>query len=103
MHSKEFESGKVLVYESNGIPQSNPNYFYINLNEYWKKFFDCDYPTEYEFMPGGHFAITKEQLRLRSKAFYGEVLSLLAEDTNSPWNIERLECYMFNPKYTSAL
>ena len=50
-------------------------------------------------MPGGHFAITKQHAQLRSKEFYSKVCNLLLEDENSPWMIERLECYIFNPTY----
>jgi len=47
-------------------------------------------------MPGGHFVITKEQVRMRSKEFYKKIIDLLIEDDNSPWMFERLECYIFN-------
>jgi hypothetical protein len=49
-------------------------------------------------MPGGHFGITKEHAQLRSKEFYKKVCDLLIDDVNAPWMIERLECYIFNPK-----
>jgi len=95
--SKQHGAGNVLVCQSNGQPQdSNPN---INVDKYWDLLFTDEKPTEYEFMPGGHFAITKEHVRLRSKEFYETVCDLLLDDDNAPWMIERLECYIFNPTY----
>jgi hypothetical protein len=94
--SKQHGSGKVLICNSDGSPQdSNPN---INVDFYWKKLFTSDTPNEYEFMPGGHFGITKKHAQLRSKDFYKQIIDLLLQDIHAPWIIERLECYIFNPK-----
>lgn len=96
--SKQHGNGKVLVCQSNGQPQdSNPN---INVDKYWDLLFTVNSkPEEYEFMPGGHFGITREHAQLRSKEFYKRVCDLLLEDESAPWMIERLECYIFNPTY----
>ena len=95
--SKQHGEGKVLACQSNGQPQdSNPN---INVDKYWNLIFTDPKPKEYEFIPGGHFCITKEQVRLRSKQFYETIEDLLLEDDSAPWMIERLECYIFNPTY----
>jgi hypothetical protein len=95
--SKHHCNGNVLICQSNGQPQdSNPN---INVDKYWNSLFSDEKPSEYEFMPGGHFAITKQHAQLRSKEFYSKVCNLLLEDENAPWMIERLECYIFNPTY----
>lgn len=94
--SKQHDKGKVLVCNSNGFPQDlNPN---IDVDLYWKKLFTSSVPNEYEFMPGGHFGITKKHAQLRSKDFYKQIIDLLLQDIYSPWIIERLECYIFNPK-----
>jgi hypothetical protein len=94
--SKQHGKGKVLACLSNGQPQdANPN---IDVDKYWDLLFVDQKPTEYEFMPGGHFGITKEHAQLRSKEFYKKVCNLLIDDVNAPWMIERLECYIFNPK-----
>lgn len=99
--SKQFEQGYVLSCSSNGHPQDrNP---LINVDKYWDILFDEPKPTTYEFMPGGHFAITKEHVRLRSKELYKKITELLVEDQTAPWMIERLECYIFNPKYKTKL
>lgn len=93
--SKHHGNGKVLVCKSNGQPQDgNPN---INVDKYWDLLFTDQKPEEYEFMPGGHFGITKEHAHKRSKQFYKKVVDLLLEDDTAPWMIERLECYIFNP------
>jgi hypothetical protein len=87
--------GRVLICQSNGAPQdSNPN---IDVDRYWNRFFNQAPPTQYEFIPGGHFGITKEHAKLRSKEFYKHVADFLLEEDVAPWIIERLECYIFNP------
>ena len=99
--SLQFGSGNVLTCSSNGSPQDrNP---LIDVNKYWGIIFEGDCPPNYEFIPGGHFTITKEQARLRSRELYKQICDLLIEDNNAPWMIERLECYIFNPKYTTKL
>lgn len=89
--------GKVLICNSNGFPQdSNPN---INVDKYWSLFFkQVPPPAEYQFMPGGHFGLTREHAQLRSKEFYKKIVDFLLEEDVAPWIIERLECYIFNPK-----
>jgi hypothetical protein len=94
--SYQFGNGFVISCYSNGFPQDlNPN---INVDKYWRLLFSDIHspPPMYEFMPGGHFVITKEQVRMRSKEFYKKIIDLLIEDDNSPWMFERLECYIFN-------
>jgi hypothetical protein len=93
--SRQHGGGRVLICKSNGFPQdSNPN---INVDKYWKMLFTDTHPDEYEFMPGGHFGITKEHVHKRSKEFYKKVVDFLLEEDIAPWIIERLECYIFNP------
>jgi hypothetical protein len=95
--SIQFVYGNVISCLSNGYPQdTNPK---INVDKYWDILFDCEKPNTYEFMPGGHFAITKQQVLTRSKEFYKKIVDLLAEDEIAPWIIERLECYIFNENY----
>lgn len=99
--SQQFGSGRVLSCLGNGHPQDhNPN---INVDKYWGILFDCNKPSLYEFIPGGHFGITKGHVRLRSREFYKKVTELLIEDDNAPWMIERLECYIFDPKFKTIL
>lgn len=101
--SQHFNKGFVLQCLSNGHPQDlNPN---INVDKYWKILFSNQHnpPPFYEFMPGGHFVITKEHAKIRSKEFYNQIINLLIEDENCPWMMERLECYIFNKNFKTNL
>ena len=99
--SQQFGHGRVLACLSNGHPHDhNPN---IDVDKYWDILFDHTKPNYYEFMPGGHFGITKDHIRLRSRELYRKITELLVDDQTSPWMIERLECYIFNSKYKTIL
>lgn len=99
--STQHGNGKVLICQSNGLPQDkNPK---INVNHYWSKLFHDNRPPLYEFIPGGHFAVTKKSVMIRPKEFYGKVIKLLENDEAAPWMIERLECYIFNKNYKVKL
>jgi len=101
--SQHHDIGKIIVCNSYGEPQARLGTFNINMDKAWGDFFTNEIPNMYEFMPGGHFGITKEHARLRTRNFYKQVVDLLSTDVDSPWVIERLECYMFNPKYKTKL
>ena len=93
--SNHHGNGNVLTCDNYGAPQdSNP---LIDMKRYWNRFFNSDPPNNYEFMPGGHFAVTKEHARLRSQEYYYSICKFLQEEEVAPWIIERLECYIFNP------
>lgn len=96
--SVQLGRGHALMCNSNGYPQDhNPN---INVDKYWHILFELpDAPPVYEFIPGGHFAITKEQLRKNTKEQYKKIIELLENDVTAPWMIERLEGYIFNTKF----
>jgi hypothetical protein len=94
-------NGKIISCDTYGRPQDTT--IKMNVDEFWDVFFEGNPPNRYEFIPGGHFGITREHALLRSKNFYKKVLDLLSSDVNSPWVIERLECYIFNPSYKSKL
>jgi hypothetical protein len=101
--SSQVGVGGIISCQSNGHPQDlNPN---IDVDKYWNILFleDNNIPQTYEFMPGGHFVITKEQIKLRSRQFYKKIVELLEDDVNAPWMIERLECYIFNDKFKTIL
>jgi hypothetical protein len=99
--SKTF-NGRALQCLSNGHPQdTNP---LINVDKYWFLLFnEIQAPLIYEFIPGGHFVITKEHARLRSKEFYKKITELLIDDITAPWMIERLECYIFDTRFKTIL
>lgn len=90
-------AGKILLCTSNGYPQDMDHN--INVDEYWDFLFDCEKPKNYEFIPGGHFAITKNQIQKRPKEFYLKIVEVLEKDLKAPWHIERLELYIFNEKF----
>ena len=95
--SQQFGNGGVLVCSSNGHPQDkNP---LIDVDKYWGILFNEPKPINYEFMPGGHFCITRGQAQSRNRELYKKITELLMEDVTAPWMIERLECYIFDTKY----
>ena len=98
--SKHFNpNGHILRCKPNGQPHdTNPN---INVNKYWVELFESEPLDEYEFIPGGHFGITKEAVRKRSREFYKKIIDILEFDVHAPWVIERLECYIFNENFKS--
>ena len=95
--SQHHGDGKIISCYSNGMPHDhNSN---INVDLYWDMLFDEPKPSIYEFIPGGHFGITKEHAHIRSCEFYKKICELLIDNETAPWMIERLECYIFNSKY----
>lgn len=95
--SNNVGNGLVLKCQSSGSPQHiHEN---LNLDYYWGLFFASQPPATYEFIPGGHFAITKEQIRIRPIEFYKKILTFLETEHISPWIIERFECYIFNENF----
>lgn len=90
-------NGRALYCLSNGHPQDhNPE---IDVDRYWRILFKGEPPRWYEFMPGGHFAITSEQLRKRPLSFYWKIVDLLETEKVAPWLIERLEPYIFDERF----
>ena len=99
--SQHHGDGKIIACNSNGMPHDhNPN---INVDLYWDLLFDSPKPNIYEFIPGGHFGLTKEHAHIRSIDFYNKIVTLLIDDNIAPWIIERLECYIFNDKFKSKI
>jgi len=95
--SNHLGTGNILKCDARGRPQDlNPN---IDLKKYWSLLFKMPSLNEYEFIPGGHFCITKEHIKIRSKEFYLNIIKLLESNEHVPWIIERLECYIFNKNY----
>jgi hypothetical protein len=97
--TSHFEKGNIIWCHSNGEPQDTVNN--VNVDSFWEILFDSPKPNIYEFVPGGHFGISKEQVHLRKKEFYNKIVELLENDIYAPWKIERLEAYIFNPKYVT--
>jgi len=94
--SSQFESGKIITCDSNGGPHTSMT---LNVDSYWDKLFDSKPPTNYDFLPGGHFGMTKQHVHLRPITFYNQIVDLLSSDDIVPYVIERLECYIFSPNF----
>jgi len=103
--SKSFHhgGGGIIRCNPNGTPQHIGVFGKEDLTNYWLELFDSPPKDYYEFVPGGHFAITAEHARIRSKEFYAGVVNYLEKREDYPWAVERLECYMFNPSYKTLL
>ena len=93
--SKHHGDGYIISCYSNGLPHDN----HLNVDEVWDMLFDEPRPVLYEFIPGAHFCVSKEQIKLRPLYFYVKLLKILDENKLAPWLLERLVCYIFNPKY----
>jgi hypothetical protein len=97
--------GKGLIIRCNkdGSPQA-PGWFSAGeLDVYWNDLFLSDPPSAYEFVPGGHFAITKDKAHMRSRDFYKRIVDTLESDEEYPWAVERFECYIYNEAYKTKL
>jgi hypothetical protein len=99
-HAHQFNEGcwffctqyKVLNCDKNGSPH-HPG---LNLEGMWEQLFDLPCPDSFQFTPAGHFAVTKEHARKISKSQYRKILDILESQPISPWEIERLEPYIFS-------
>lgn len=92
-------NGYVISCYSNGLPHDN----HLNVDEVWDILFDETRPVLYEFIPGAHFCVSKEQIKMRPIEFYLKLLRVLDENKLAPWLLERLVCYIFNPNYKIKL
>ena len=81
----------VITCDRNGAPH-HPG---LDLPTMWATLFDTDCPDTISFTPTGHFAITKDHARKIPKEFYKHTLNILETQETSPWEIERLEPYIF--------
>jgi Protein of unknown function (DUF3431) len=97
--SDHFLNSKCLKCESNGHPHDSG----LNCNEVWNELFTDAPPAYYEFIPGGHFCVTREAIHTRSKEFYNKILNMLETRPRNPWEIERLEPYIFCKTYTAKI
>jgi len=75
----------------------------FNIGDFWEEIFDCQHPRKYEFVPGGHFVVSKNQVLLRSKKFYEKICNILIKYDEAPWAIERLESYIFDIRYKTKI
>jgi hypothetical protein len=68
----------------------------LPMEPIWNIIFTSKCPEQFEFTPGGHFSISKQQILTKDLDFYKKILILLESNELSPWVIERLEPYIFN-------
>ena len=100
LHPSEQFNGYVLKANPDGSPH---HHHYLPIVEIWNELFDAEHPNVFEFTPGGHFSISKEQILTRSLEFYEKIIILLETQEFAPWVIERLEPYIFNPHIKTKL
>lgn len=93
--SNQFANGRILTSANDGYPHDRNLY----VDETWESLFNCPHPSNYDFVPGGHFCVTRETIKIRSKEFYQHIVTLLETYDKMPWSIERLEPYIFNKNY----
>lgn len=75
-----------------------------DLDDRWRLLFHTPCPTDgYQFVPAGHFGISREHVHLRSRAFYEQITDMLVTDPISPWCVERYESYIFDPLYETHI
>jgi len=82
----------ILMCDKNGSPHHQG----LGLERMWGMLFsEIECPERIHFTPAGHFAISKEHAQKIPKDYYKLVLNILENEYNSPWEIERLEPYIF--------
>ena len=92
---EEAYTGKTLICKANGSPHHRPST--LQLDTLWPLIFNDPIPERFEFVPSGHFIASKQCILKRSKEFYQNIVSLLETRNECPYEIERLETYIFNP------
>jgi len=90
-------TGKALICNQDGSPHHVPSD--LNIDTLWPELFSSPVPSKFEFVPAGHFCVTKERAHVRSKAFYEKLVNILETRAKAPWEVERLEYYIFNENF----
>lgn len=95
---KEAYTGNTLICDTTGAPHHVPSN--LNIDTLWTQLFKDPPPQKYEFVPAGHFCVTRDAVQNRSKAFYEKLVGIL-ESTRPfcPYEVERLEPYIFDKSY----
>jgi hypothetical protein len=94
---KEAYTGKTLICKEDGSPHHRPPE--LNIKTLWPQIFQSDCPESFEFVPSGHFCISKNQVHKKTIDFYQNIVTILESDRKfTPYEIERLESYIFNPE-----
>lgn len=82
LHRSDHHSGLCIRCDSRGSPQHKEGD--LNLNKWWGEFFNESPPQFYEFIPGGHFGVTSQHTKLRSKNFYSKIIHFLETNELAP-------------------
>lgn len=91
---KNAYTGRTLICEEDGSPHHRPPE--LNIATLWPELFSSDIPDRFEFVPAGHFCASKEIIKSRSRDFYKKLVDLLATRPFCPYEVERLEAYIFD-------
>jgi hypothetical protein len=75
----------------------SPHHAGLDLKSVWDSLFSSGIPETISFVPAGHFCVSADSARMRSLEFYENLVYILETRENAPWEIERLEQYIFNP------
>jgi hypothetical protein len=76
----------------------SPNHVGLPLKRIWYSIMEEEIPSIIEFVPAGHFCVTREHVHIRPLQYYEKILNVLETETESPWCIERFETYIFSNK-----
>jgi hypothetical protein len=92
---KDAYTGNTLICDSTGAPHHRPSN--LDIDTLWTQLFKCPAPKKYEFVPAGHFCATRDTIHVRSKVFYENLVSILESSRPfCPYEVERIESYVFN-------
>jgi len=86
---------RVLECDHNGMPHHGG----LDIKGVWNQLFETSIPYKINFVPAGHFCISREAVHKRPVEFYEKVVNILETNDQSPWIIERLEPYIFDTNF----
>jgi hypothetical protein len=69
----------------------------------WRELFASEPPLRMVFAPGAIFAITRDLLLSRSRAFYHRAMELAASRPRGPWEFERIWAYLWTSSAVTRL
>lgn len=96
---KEAYTGNTLICDKSGAPHHRPST--LNIDTLWQLLFNDPAPEKYEFVPAGHFCVTRETAQGRPRELYERLVSILESSRPfCPYEVERLEAYVFNKLYS---
>jgi hypothetical protein len=98
--AKQFSDGCWFFCTQYGVLECDrigaPHHPLLNLKRMWDILFkDTECPEKFYFTPTGHFTIHKDTAHKVPKSYYEYIVNILENEENSPWEIERMEPYIF--------